>query len=73
MHRKFIAMMPLWDFLDFLSGHAESHSTFDLRMSTDATDTTLTELSCRDISCTLKAELVYSIPKEGSCKTMLQQ
>src|SRR5215469_4648174 len=30
---KFIAMMPQWDFLDFLAGHGRRYSTFDLRMS----------------------------------------
>jgi len=31
-------MMPQWDFLDFLADHARHHPTFDLRMSTEATD-----------------------------------
>ncbi len=34
---KFIAMMPQWDFLDFLSGLARRYRTFDLRMGTEAT------------------------------------
>ena len=38
VHCKFIAMMPQWDFLDFLADHARRYPTFDLRMSTEATD-----------------------------------
>src|SRR5256885_2796029 len=31
-HCKFVALMPQWDFLDFLSFHARKFSQFDLRM-----------------------------------------
>jgi 2-polyprenyl-6-methoxyphenol hydroxylase-like FAD-dependent oxidoreductase len=34
----FIALMPQWDFLDFLADHARRFKTFDLRMQADATD-----------------------------------
>ena len=35
---KFIALMPQWDFLDFLADHARLLSTFDLRMQAKVTD-----------------------------------
>lgn len=35
---KFIAFMPQWDFLNFLSGHARSYPQFQLRMETEVTD-----------------------------------
>jgi len=35
---KFIAFMPQWDFLNFLSGHAEQFQTFQLRMQNKVTD-----------------------------------
>jgi 2-polyprenyl-6-methoxyphenol hydroxylase-like FAD-dependent oxidoreductase len=35
---KFIAFMPQWEFLDFLAEQGKKFPTFDLRMSTDATD-----------------------------------
>jgi 2-polyprenyl-6-methoxyphenol hydroxylase-like FAD-dependent oxidoreductase len=38
VHCKFIAMMPQWDFLDFLADHARRYPTFDLRMRSEATD-----------------------------------
>ena len=38
VHCKFIAMMPQWNFLEFLADHARRYSTFDLRMSSEATD-----------------------------------
>ena len=36
-HCKFLALMPQWDFLDFLAGEARRFSTFDLRMQTEVT------------------------------------
>src|SRR5437763_6084028 len=35
---KFIALMPQWDFLDFLAEHAERYKSFELRMQAEATD-----------------------------------
>lgn len=35
---KFIAFMPQWDFLNFLSGHARKFPGFRLRMETEVTD-----------------------------------
>ncbi len=37
-HCKFIALMPQWDFLNFLAEHGKRYSTLDLRMQTEATD-----------------------------------
>ena len=35
---KFIAFMPQWDFLNFLSGHAKRFPSFQLRMQTEVVD-----------------------------------
>ena len=35
---KFIAFMPQWDFLNFLSGHAKRYLTFQLQMETEVVD-----------------------------------
>src|SRR5205814_5994273 len=35
---KFIAFMPQWDFLNFLSGHAKRFPTFQLLMQTEVVD-----------------------------------
>jgi 2-polyprenyl-6-methoxyphenol hydroxylase-like FAD-dependent oxidoreductase len=35
---KFIALMPQWDFLNFLAEQGKRFAGFDLRMATDATD-----------------------------------
>ena len=35
---KFIALMPQWDFLEFLAEQGNRYPSFDLRMETDATD-----------------------------------
>jgi len=37
-HCKFIALMPQWDFLDFLAAHGKKYRAFNLRMRTEATD-----------------------------------
>ena len=37
-HCKYIALMPQWDFLNFLAEHGRRYSQFDLRMRAEATD-----------------------------------
>ena len=37
-HCKFIALMPQWDFLNFLAAQGKRYKTFDLRMQAEATD-----------------------------------
>jgi 2-polyprenyl-6-methoxyphenol hydroxylase-like FAD-dependent oxidoreductase len=37
-HCKFIALMPQWDFLNFLAERGRRYKTFDLRMQAEATD-----------------------------------
>ena len=37
-HCKFVALMPQWDFLNFLAEHGKRYTTFDLRMQAEATD-----------------------------------
>lgn len=37
-HCKFIALMPQWDFLDFLAAQGKRYPAFDLRMKAEATD-----------------------------------
>jgi 2-polyprenyl-6-methoxyphenol hydroxylase-like FAD-dependent oxidoreductase len=37
-HCKYIALMPQWDFLNFLAGRGKRYKSFDLRMQSEATD-----------------------------------
>src|SRR5262249_34307569 len=37
-HCKFVAFMPQWDFLSFLSVHAQQYPQFRLRMQAEVTD-----------------------------------
>ena len=37
-HCRFVALMPQWNFLDFLSGEAKKFSNFDLRMQHEVVD-----------------------------------
>ncbi len=50
---KFIALMPQWDFLNFLAEHGKRYKTFDLHMRTEATD--LIEESGRIVGVRAKA------------------
>ncbi len=38
VHCKFLGLMPQWDFLNFLSGHAKRLASFHLHMETEVTD-----------------------------------
>ena len=38
VHCKFIALMPQWDFLNFIADLGKRYQTFDLRMQTEAID-----------------------------------
>ena len=51
-HCKFIALMPQWDFLNFIADRAKQHPQFDLRMCTEATDLLLD----RDRVCGVRAK-----------------
>jgi 2-polyprenyl-6-methoxyphenol hydroxylase-like FAD-dependent oxidoreductase len=37
-HCRYIALMPQWDFLNFVAGQGRRYKTFDLRMKAEATD-----------------------------------
>jgi 2-polyprenyl-6-methoxyphenol hydroxylase-like FAD-dependent oxidoreductase len=37
-HCKFVALMPQWDFLNFLAAQGKRYKTFDLHMNTEAVD-----------------------------------
>jgi 2-polyprenyl-6-methoxyphenol hydroxylase-like FAD-dependent oxidoreductase len=37
-HCKFVALMPQWDFLNFLAAQGKRYKNFDLHMQTEATD-----------------------------------
>jgi 2-polyprenyl-6-methoxyphenol hydroxylase-like FAD-dependent oxidoreductase len=51
---KFIAFMPQWDFLDFITKHGKRYPTFDLRMRAEATD--LTEEGGRIVGLRVKTD-----------------
>ena len=64
---KFVAFMPQWDFLNFLSDRARTFAPFDLRMRTEATDLTFDSGRCTGVvaqapsgSATIAADLVVA-------------
>lgn len=40
-HCKFVALMPQWDFLDFIADHAREYGGFDLRMNAEVANLVL--------------------------------
>jgi 2-polyprenyl-6-methoxyphenol hydroxylase-like FAD-dependent oxidoreductase len=52
-HCKYVAMMPQWDFLNFLAEHGKRYKTFNLHLNTEATD--LIEESGRIVGVRAKA------------------
>ena len=66
-HCRFVAIMPQWDFLNFLSEQAKQYPTFDLRLEHEATDVLyenerITGVSVRTPSGTehIRADLVVA-------------
>jgi 2-polyprenyl-6-methoxyphenol hydroxylase-like FAD-dependent oxidoreductase len=55
VHCRFIALMPQWDFLNFIADHAKRHPEFDLRMCTEASDLILE----RDRVCGVRAKTAH--------------
>jgi 2-polyprenyl-6-methoxyphenol hydroxylase-like FAD-dependent oxidoreductase len=53
---KFIALMPQWDFLNFLSDQGKRYAGFDLRLETDATDLIVEEAPGGERVVGLRAE-----------------
>jgi 2-polyprenyl-6-methoxyphenol hydroxylase-like FAD-dependent oxidoreductase len=77
-HCKFIALLPQWDFLNFLAQQGKRYKTFDLRMNAEATD--LIEESGRivglraktpDGTLTIRAHLVVGC--DGRHSTMREK
>jgi 2-polyprenyl-6-methoxyphenol hydroxylase-like FAD-dependent oxidoreductase len=72
-HCKFIAFMPQWDFLNFLSRHAQKFLKFRLRMETEVTDLLLengriagVKASTPEGTLELRAELVVAADGRSS-------
>jgi 2-polyprenyl-6-methoxyphenol hydroxylase-like FAD-dependent oxidoreductase len=64
-HCKFVALMPQWDFLNFLAAHGRRYKTFNLRMSTEVTELVVTDervvglcAKTPDSTLTIRADLV---------------
>ena len=51
---KFIALMPQWDFLDFLAGEAKAFPNFHLRMETAASDLLIQDGTVTGVTATGK-------------------
>jgi 2-polyprenyl-6-methoxyphenol hydroxylase-like FAD-dependent oxidoreductase len=67
---KFVALMPQWDFLDFLAGEARRYPTFRLLMSAEVTDVMraegrITGLRVRTLEGELEVEAALAIGADG--------
>jgi 2-polyprenyl-6-methoxyphenol hydroxylase-like FAD-dependent oxidoreductase len=72
-HCRFLAMMPQWDFLDFLARRAAAYPTFELRMESEVTGLIEhgeriagVEVSMRGASVQVHASLVVGADGRGS-------
>ncbi len=77
-HCKFTALMPQWDFLNFLSSHAQRFPTFRLLMQAEATDLLLendrvvgVKASTPEGPLEVRAELV--VAADGRSSTLRQR
>src|SRR5688572_28641238 len=67
---KFVALMPQWDFLDFLAGEARRYPTFRLLMNAEVTDVMraeerVTGLRVRTFEGELEVEAALTIGADG--------
>jgi 2-polyprenyl-6-methoxyphenol hydroxylase-like FAD-dependent oxidoreductase len=72
-HCKFIALMPQWDFLDFLADHGREYAGFDLRMQAEVTDLVIengrivgVQAKTPDGPLEIRADLVVGADGRGS-------
>jgi len=74
-HCKFIALMPQWDFLNFLADRGKAYREFDLRMCTEATGLTVdgnrvTGLRAKTPDDTLEIRAALTIGCDGRHSTL---
>jgi 2-polyprenyl-6-methoxyphenol hydroxylase-like FAD-dependent oxidoreductase len=67
---RFVALMPQWDFLNFLADHGRCYRTFDLRMRAEATDLieesgSIAGVRCKTPSGTLAIRSALVIGADG--------
>jgi 2-polyprenyl-6-methoxyphenol hydroxylase-like FAD-dependent oxidoreductase len=77
-HCKFIALMPQWDFLDFLVSHAKNYPSFRLRMQAEVTDliddrSRVTGLIARTPNGVLKVDSDLIIGADGRHSTVREK
>jgi 2-polyprenyl-6-methoxyphenol hydroxylase-like FAD-dependent oxidoreductase len=75
---KFIAFMPQWDFLNFLSRHAQKFFQFRLRMETEVTDLLLengrvTGVTARTPEGTLELRAELVVAADGRSSTLRER
>src|SRR5579862_683963 len=57
-HCKFVALMPQWDFLNFLAGRAKAFPSFDLRMQHEVTGLIVEDGKIRGVEASTPAGMV---------------
>jgi 2-polyprenyl-6-methoxyphenol hydroxylase-like FAD-dependent oxidoreductase len=75
---KFIALMPQWEFLDFLADHGKRYPTFQLRMEAEVTGLTqrngrVTGVEARTPRGTLRVEADLVIGADGRASIVRQE
>jgi len=77
-HCRFIALMPQWDFLNFLTEQASAYPTFNLRMATEATDLIeeqgrITGVRARGKAGELEIHALLSVAADGRHSTLRER
>ncbi len=75
---RFLALMPQWDFLDFLAGQARAHPGFELRMQAEVQGLTeaggrVTGVSARTLEGALSVRCALVVGADGRHSTVRQQ
>jgi 2-polyprenyl-6-methoxyphenol hydroxylase-like FAD-dependent oxidoreductase len=77
-HCRFIALMPQWDFLNFLTEQASAYPTFKLRMATEATDLIeergrITGVRARSEAGELEIRALLNVAADGRHSTLRER
>jgi 2-polyprenyl-6-methoxyphenol hydroxylase-like FAD-dependent oxidoreductase len=77
-HCRFIALMPQWDFLNFLAKQASAYPTFELRMATEAVDLIeeqgrITGVRARGAAGDLEVRALLSVAADGRRSTLRER
>jgi 2-polyprenyl-6-methoxyphenol hydroxylase-like FAD-dependent oxidoreductase len=77
-HCRFLAVMPQWDFLDFLAERGKRYPSFKLRMATEVTEIIVEQGRIAGVRCAVEKDVIevrarLMIGADGRSSTMRQK